>query len=102
MKALPILICEDEGLTSLRYQATLRRLGYDVVGAVGDGEQAVQAALQLAPAAILMDIEMPHLDGVAATRRIMEWCPTAIVVVSPMGTAKRSRPPWRRVPRDIW
>lgn len=82
MNTLRVLICEDEGLTSLRYRATLRRLGHEVVGSAANGEQVVAAAAQLTPEAILMDIEMPHLNGIEATRRIMESCPTAIIIVS--------------------
>lgn len=80
--AIRVLICEDEGLTALRYRATLKRLGFAPVGTAGNGEAAVEAALRLQPDVILMDIEMPALDGISATRRIMETLPTAIVIVS--------------------
>jgi len=83
-----VLICEDEGLTALRYRATLTRLGLDVVGSAADGEQAVEAAARLAPEAILMDIEMPRLDGISATRRIMETHPAAIIIISAYGEAE--------------
>lgn len=77
-----VLICEDEGLTALRYRTTLRRLGMDVVGSSANGAQVVEAVEQLAPDVILMDIEMPHLNGIEATRRIMMACPTAVVIIS--------------------
>jgi len=77
-----VLICDDEGLTALRYGATLKRLGYEVVGSAANGEQVLEAALRLRPDLILMDIEMPELDGISATRRITAACPTAIVVIS--------------------
>ena len=82
MSRLRVLICEDEGLTALRYRATLTRLGCEVVGSAANGEQVVEAAARLSPDAILMDIEMPQLDGIAATQRIMANSPTAIVIVS--------------------
>lgn len=82
MEPLRVLICEDEGLTTLRLRTTLSRLGYEVVGVAGDGEEVVAAAASLAPDAILMDIEMPRRDGISAAREIMASCPTAIVMVS--------------------
>ncbi|WP_324193829.1 response regulator transcription factor [Nocardia blacklockiae] len=52
-----------------------------VVGAVGDGEQAVRAVAEHAPQVVLMDLRMPVLDGVAATRRIAENHPATAVLV---------------------
>src|SRR5436190_23608545 len=77
-----ILICEDEGLTMLRLRTSLTKLGYQVVGEARDGEEGVAAAARLEPDAILMDIRMPKLDGIAATERIMQARPTAIVMVT--------------------
>ncbi|WP_280274311.1 response regulator transcription factor [Nocardia wallacei] len=52
-----------------------------VVGAVGDGEQAVRAVADLTPEVVLMDLRMPVLDGVEATRRIAERHPATAVLV---------------------
>jgi response regulator NasT len=81
-KKARVLICEDEGLTALRLQKALASLGYEVAGEAKDGEAAVALAEQLKPDAILMDIRMPKLDGIAATERIMHARPTAIVMVT--------------------
>jgi len=54
----------------------------EVVGVAADGEAAVAAAQRLRPDVITMDIHLPKLDGFAATRRIMEQCPTRIVMVT--------------------
>jgi AmiR/NasT family two-component response regulator len=77
-----VLICEDEGLTALRLRKALSGLGYEVVAEAKNGEEAVALAERLQPDAILMDIRMPKLDGVAATERIMQARPTAIVMVT--------------------
>src|SRR6187549_2225624 len=77
-----VLICEDEGLTALRLKKALTRLGYEVVGEAKNGEEAVSQAARLKPDAILMDIRMPKLDGIAATEQIMAARPTAIVMIT--------------------
>jgi len=82
MAKVRILICEDEGLTALRLQSSVTKLGYEVVGEARDGEEAVAAAARLKPDAILMDIRMPKMDGIAATEQIMQVRPTAIVMIT--------------------
>jgi response regulator NasT len=77
-----VLICEDEGLIALRLKASLRKLGYEVVGEAKDGEEAVAQAALLQPDAILMDIRMPKQDGITATEQIMRARPTAIVMIT--------------------
>lgn len=82
---LRVLICDDEGLTALRYRTTMARLGFEMVGSALDGAQVIEAAGRLSPDVILMDIEMPQMDGISATRRIMELHPTAVLIVSAYG-----------------
>lgn len=53
-----------------------------VVGTAQDGEKALEAIARKRPDVITMDVHMPKLNGLDATRRIMETCPTPIVVVS--------------------
>jgi two-component system, response regulator PdtaR len=63
-----ILIAEDEGTVRFDLRETLQNLGYQVVGVVEDGRQAVDLARELRPDLVLMDIMMPELDGIAAAR----------------------------------
>ncbi|MBN1995073.1 MAG: response regulator [Anaerolineae bacterium] len=82
-----VLIAEDDFLAGEMIKEMLREVGYTVVGRALDGAQAVEMVAQLAetptPAdVVLMDIEMPHVDGIEATRLIQEQCPTPVVMLT--------------------
>lgn len=82
MDKIRILLAEDhavvrEGTRSLLEQEE----DLQVVAEAGDGEEAVRLAQELQPNVVLMDVAMPRLSGVEATRRIKEICPSASVLV---------------------
>ena len=67
-----VLICDDQGLVRIGLRKILDvEPDLDVVGEAFDGEQAVRACDRLLPDVVLMDIRMPVLDGIEATRRIV-------------------------------
>ena len=77
-----VLVVDDHGVVRLGVERALSGLpGVEVVGAVADGEQALAAVPELEPDVILMDLQMPGLDGIAATREIVRQQPDARVVV---------------------
>ncbi len=67
-----VLLVDDEELVRFGLRTVLEAAGdFEVVGEAGDGEAAVAAAHALRPDVVLIDIRMPVLDGLSATRRIL-------------------------------
>jgi two-component system, response regulator PdtaR len=65
-----VLVAEDEAIIRLDLAEMLGEAGYDVVGQVGDGEQAVELARSLRPDIVVMDVKMPVMDGLTAAETI--------------------------------
>jgi response regulator NasT len=65
-----VLIAEDEALIRLDLKEMLEEEGYTVVGEVGDGQAAVDGARELRPDLVVLDIQMPVLDGLSAAEQI--------------------------------
>ena len=76
-----ILVADDHSLFRDGLVSLLEAAGFEVVGQVGDGAAAVEAALRLRPDAVLMDITMPGLNGLEALRQIQAEWPEAQVVI---------------------
>jgi len=65
-----VLIAEDEALIRLDLKEMLEEEGYVVVAEVGDGQSAVEQAQLLRPDLVVLDVQMPVLDGIAAAEQI--------------------------------
>lgn len=65
-----VVIAEDEALIRMDLAEMLAEEGYDVVGQAGDGAQALRLAEELHPDLVVMDVQMPVLDGITAAERI--------------------------------
>jgi DNA-binding NarL/FixJ family response regulator len=81
-RSIHVLIVDDELPFTEMVQALLEvEPGIEVVGTAPDGKQAVALALELAPDVIVMDISMPVMNGLDATREICEQNPTASILI---------------------
>jgi DNA-binding NarL/FixJ family response regulator len=73
MQKVRLLVCDDHALFRAGMRAVLREQpALDVVGEAANGRAAVDEAARLRPDVVLMDVEMPRLDGFEATRRIVK------------------------------
>jgi AmiR/NasT family two-component response regulator len=77
-----VLIAEDDYLNCEMIRGLLEEIWYTVVGEAADGLEAVEMTQSLQPDVVLMDIKMPDIDGLEATRLIFERCPTPVVVLT--------------------
>src|SRR3954463_10844736 len=78
-----VLLVDDSGSVRAVLKRFFRKTrDIEVVGEAEDGAQAVQMVIDLQPHVVVMDLQMPVLDGYQATERIMEVRPTPIVVLS--------------------
>ncbi|MBB5078431.1 response regulator [Nonomuraea endophytica] len=77
-----VLVADDQALVRAGVRMLLQAAGgMEVVGEAVDGAEAERLAAQLTPDVILMDLRMPRVDGLEATRRILAAAPSAKIVV---------------------
>src|SRR6516164_8336808 len=80
-----VVIADDEKPVAVGLQNQLESLGYDVVAVVNDGQRAIEMCRRTLPDVVLMDIEMPGLDGLSAARQIAQDPGTPVIILTAHG-----------------
>jgi len=83
---LRVLIAEDEQLIIFTLRGQLEERGCEVVGIAKNGKDAIALCRSEQPEVVLMDIHMPEMDGIEATRQIMQEHPTCVVMLTAHGS----------------
>jgi two-component system, NarL family, invasion response regulator UvrY len=82
MDQVGVLIVDDQAPFRRAARAVLMATpGFAIIGEAETGEQAVELVTELAPALVLMDINMPGINGIEATRRICAEHPQVVVIL---------------------
>jgi DNA-binding NarL/FixJ family response regulator len=84
-----ILVVDDHAMVRDGVRRLLERSDFKVVGEAGDGEEAMRAVRELSPDVVIMDITMPNVDGISATREIMSSLPDTKVIALSIHGGKR-------------
>ena len=91
MSTIRVLLADDHALFRRGVASLLAaESGFEVVGEAADGQQALEMARELMPDVILMDISMPVMDGLAATRLIGAEMPGVRIVMFTVSDGERS------------
>lgn len=77
-----VLVCDDHPIVREAVRARLAEIpGIEIAGEASDGREAVSLARKLKPEVVLLDVEMPELDGISATRQIVNLHPGTGVIL---------------------
>lgn len=77
---MDVLICDDEPLATERLARLVTQLGHQVVATASHGEQAIELADEHQPDVVLLDIQMPEMDGLSCAQHLRELDPMPAIV----------------------
>ena len=86
---MKILLVDDHRMIRDGLRSILEKEGFELVGEAANGYEAIAAARESAPDVVIMDISMPELNGIDATRRLLAVAPTAKVIALSMNCDRR-------------
>lgn len=86
---MKVLLADDHAMMRDGLRAVLERAGHEIVGEAASGREAISQAMRLHPAAVIMDISMPDLNGIDATRRLTAGLPDTRVIALSMHSDRR-------------
>lgn len=81
MRSLNILVVDDSQLTVKKIAQMLTELGHNLVATAKSGEEAIKQFAKHKPDIVTMDITMPDMDGIEATKRILQDNPNALILI---------------------
>lgn len=86
-----IFLCDDNPQYRTLARLVLERAGHEIVGEAADGQQAIDRAPEVAPDAVLLDLNMPGLHGLDALPRLRDVLPRTKIVILTTGQAQDER-----------
>jgi DNA-binding NarL/FixJ family response regulator len=101
-----VLIVDDHPGFRSAARALLQAAGFEVVGEAADGASALAAARELRPEVVLLDVQLPDLDGFGVAEQLVALCaPPAVVLTSTRSVASvrwrlDSNPTWSFIPKS--
>ncbi len=79
------VIAEDDIFVAELLASELERTGVQIVARVSDGQAALDATMSLKPDVVILDVQMPRMDGIDAAAAIQRLCPTPVVLLTVHG-----------------